>query len=265
MITHTEGGRSIYYDVVGAGPDLMFVHGALSDADRFAGLVEILTDQFRCITLDRPGYNRSGRLDSATTIEEQAEGIEAVRRACGATAPWMFGHSSGGNFALGHACQFPGAAKGLILMEPALYAMYPATSKPSAVAAMEQRVVPLCENGQLEDGLILFAELLETPLSEEQVSALRDQGVPENFRPFGFDQPAVLGWRPSDSELEQMELPVLLIEGGQTTSLLRDICQLLLPHLRNGELRTLGGCDHLAPQLKPALVAGEIARFTEAS
>jgi pimeloyl-ACP methyl ester carboxylesterase len=147
------------------------------------------------------------------------------------------------------------------MMEPALYAMYPATSLPPAVAAIEQRVVPLCENGQLEDGLILFSELLEAPLSEEQVSVLRDQGVPENFRPFGFDQPAVLGWRPSDSELEGLEQPVLLVEGDQTPSLLRDICQLLLPHLRNGELRTLGGCDHFAPQLKPALVAEEIARF----
>jgi pimeloyl-ACP methyl ester carboxylesterase len=265
VITRTEGGRSIYYDAIGAGPDLMLVHGALSDADSFAGLTEILSDQFRCITLDRPGYNRSGQLDCATTIEEQAEAVEAVRRACGADAPWMFGHSSGGNFALGHACLFPGTAKGLILMEPALYAMYPATSRPPAVAAMEQRVVPLCENGQLEDGLILFTELLGTPLSEEQVSALRDQGVPENFRPFLFDQPAVLGWRPSDLELERLAQPVLLVEGDQTTSLLRDICQLLLPHLRNGELRTLGGCDHLAPQLKPALVAGEIVKFVEDS
>ena len=94
---------------------------------------------------------------------------------------------------------------------------------------------------------------------------LRDQGVPENFRPFGFDQPAVLGWRPSDSELEGLEEPVLLVEGDQTPPLLRDICQLLLPHLRNGELRTLGGCDHFAPQLKPALVAEEIARFAEDS
>jgi pimeloyl-ACP methyl ester carboxylesterase len=134
VITRTEGGRDIYYDVVGAGPDLMLVHGALSDADSFAGLIEILSDQFRCITLDRPGYNRSGRLDCATNIEEQAEAVEAVRRACGAAAPWIFGHSSGGNFALGHACLFPGSAKGLIMMEPALYAMYSAAPHPACKA-----------------------------------------------------------------------------------------------------------------------------------
>ena len=263
MIARTEGGRSIYYDVLGAGPDLMFVHGAMSDADSFADLVATLSDQFRCITLDRPGYNRSGQLACATTIEEQADAVESVRRACGAAAPWIFGHSSGGNFALGHTCSFPGTAKGLILMEPALYAMYPEGSRPAAVGAMEQRVVPLCESGQLEDGLILFAELLEAPLPEDRIAALRDQGVPENFRPFGFDQPAVLGWRPSDAKFRGLEQPVLLLEGDQTTSLLRDICRLLLPHLPNGELRTLEGCNHFAPQMNPALVAEEILGFAK--
>jgi pimeloyl-ACP methyl ester carboxylesterase len=261
MITRT----GIYYNVVGSGPDMIFVHGASSDADVFGGLIDILSEQFRCISLDRPGYHRSGQLESNTTIEEQAAAVEAVRRECGAAAPWMFGHSSGGNFALAHTCLFPGRVKGLILMEPALYAMYPPNGRPPAVVTMKEEVVALCQQGDVEEGLALFRDLLYGPLQEgsgmTRLEEIREHGVHSNFLPFAFDQSAVIDWRPSDGELEQVDQPVLVLLGDQTTALLRDVCHLLVPLLPNGELTTLSGCNHLAPQLQPALVAKEVVRF----
>lgn len=263
VITSTQGGNTIYYDVVGSGPGLIFVHGAGSDADIFAGLIGSLSNRFRCITMDRPGYNRSGHLERATTLEEQVEAIEAVRRACDAKGAWVFGHSSGGNFALAHACSFGSSVRGLILMEPALYGIYPADQKPPAVTGIEQEVVPLFQKGQLVEGFTRLQELLGVSISEKQISVLQDQGMLENFRPFGFDQPVVLNWRPSNEALDGIGQPVLILEGDQTTSLLRDICQLLLPHLPKGELRTLKGCDHFAPVTNPVAVAEEVVRFTE--
>jgi len=65
-------------------------------------MIDVLRDRFHCIVLDRLGYRRSAHLDQNTTPEEQATAIEAVHHSVTAKPAWVFGHSSGGNFALAY-------------------------------------------------------------------------------------------------------------------------------------------------------------------
>jgi pimeloyl-ACP methyl ester carboxylesterase len=65
MPTIEANGLSIGYDVTGAGPPLILLHGATSDAGRdFRGVLPALTKAFRCYTPDARGHGRT-RWDTA--------------------------------------------------------------------------------------------------------------------------------------------------------------------------------------------------------
>ena len=66
MPTIDANGLTIGYDVAGAGPPLVLLHGATSDAGRdFRGQLPTLTQAFRCFMPDARGHGRT-RWDTAT-------------------------------------------------------------------------------------------------------------------------------------------------------------------------------------------------------
>jgi pimeloyl-ACP methyl ester carboxylesterase len=140
MITHTPDNREIYYLTKGTGPELLFLHGGggghfkeivevLGGGGHFKEIVEVLSPQYSCTTFDRLGWGRSTHLDRNTTMEDQVTAIEAVHN-CVTSAPiWVFAHSSGGNYALAYALSCPNRVKGIVMVEPALYGIYPPEMK----------------------------------------------------------------------------------------------------------------------------------------
>ena len=263
MITQTSDSKDVYFNIEGSGPEVLFIHGAGSDADAMMPLVFELSGRYRCISLDRLGYRRSTHLDRDTTVAEQAHAVEAVRKACTSDPVWMFGQSSGGNVAVGYASLFPSNVRGLVLMEPALYALYPSEAIPPAIDLMRSEIIPRFQRGDVGEGIKSIVALLEVP--PETLKELLRFPLPanrlENWLPFGHDQPFVLDWCPSESDVQHLTHPTLVLEGDRTTPLLRNICRLLTEKLPNAHLTTMSGCDHLAPLLRPMLVAEKISEF----
>ncbi|MFG3604252.1 alpha/beta fold hydrolase [Micromonospora chersina] len=102
-------GTTIAYHTTGAGPDLMIVPGALSDATDFAGLAGVLGGTFTVHTVQRRGRRGSGPLGPGYGIEAECADLAAVRAATGAR--YVFGHSFGGLVALEAARRDPGFDK----------------------------------------------------------------------------------------------------------------------------------------------------------
>jgi len=265
VITQTSDAKEIFFNIEGSGPDILFLHGAGSDGDTMVPLVSELSARYRCISVDRLGYRRSTRLSQDTTIVEQARAIEAVRKACNSDTLWIFGHSSGGNVAVGYASLFPDNVRGLVLMEPALYALYPPEAAPPAIDRMRKVIIPMFQRGDIGEGITSVVELLEA--SQEtlvELGRLPSTTDPaENWLPFAHDQPFVIGWRPSESDVQHLTHPTLVLEGDRTTPLLRNICRLLTDKLPRAYLSTMANCDHMAPLLRPRLVAEKIFEFVQ--
>ncbi|KKJ94214.1 alpha/beta fold hydrolase [Micromonospora sp. HK10] len=91
-------GTTIAYHTTGAGPDLLIVPGALSDAADFTGLAEALAGSFTVHTVQRRGRRGSGPLGPGYGMEVECADLAAVRAATGAR--YVFGHSFGGLVAL---------------------------------------------------------------------------------------------------------------------------------------------------------------------
>jgi pimeloyl-ACP methyl ester carboxylesterase len=261
MIAHTPDNREIYYQTKGTGPELLFLHGGWPN--HFESLVEVLSPQYSCTTFDRLGWGRSAHLDRKSTVEEQVSAIEAVHNSVTSEPVWVFGYSSGGNFALAYAVAHPDRVKGIVMVEPALYGIYPPEMKPPEVERMEESI-SLFEQGQLEEGWDGFIEAIFGP---PRNSSTRFPPLPrteedlEKMRSFGYDQPVAMTWCPSEAELNQLTQPVLIIKGDRTPSVLRNISDLLDGKLSNSKLITLEGQNHMMCSAAPKLVAEKLTTF----
>lgn len=114
------GGERIHYVEEGSGPALVMIHG-LSGCGRNLtyALSPRLREQFRVITLDRPGSGYSSRRPGARVdIPAQAGLIAELIDKLDLDRPLVLGHSLGGALALSLALDHPQSVCGLVLVAP---------------------------------------------------------------------------------------------------------------------------------------------------
>src|SRR3990170_324053 len=119
MPTIDANGLTIGYDVAGAGPPLILLHGATSDAARdFRGQLPTLAQAFRCYTPDARGHGRT-RWDTATggfSADWVADDILAFADASGLETFHLVGFSLGAMTALRVAVRVPERLRTLVVV-----------------------------------------------------------------------------------------------------------------------------------------------------
>jgi pimeloyl-ACP methyl ester carboxylesterase len=105
-------GTRIAYDISGAGPALILLHGAGKDRGDWhkLGYVDRLSQQFKVISLDLRGSGESDYLTHVEDyrIEKLVADVHAVIQACGVEQFAVWGYSLGGNLARYLAAGSPG-------------------------------------------------------------------------------------------------------------------------------------------------------------
>lgn len=100
-------GARIDYDVVGAGDDLVLVHGITESRRSWGSLPErFAAEGYRVISVDLRGHGESGRA-STYDLASMAGDIGAVCAAVGAPSPLLVGHSLGGAVVSAYAAGGP--------------------------------------------------------------------------------------------------------------------------------------------------------------
>jgi pimeloyl-ACP methyl ester carboxylesterase len=119
MPTIDANGLTIGYDVAGAGPPLVMLHGATSDAARdFRGILPRLHEAFRCFTLDARGHGRT-RWDTAAdgfSADWLADDVLAFADALGLETFHLLGFSLGAMTALRVAVRTPERLRTLVVV-----------------------------------------------------------------------------------------------------------------------------------------------------
>ena len=113
-------GAHIHYLDEGTGPTLLLIHGLAGQMHNFThSLHGKLQQDFRVVTLDRPGSGYSTRPSEAMApISAQARTISRFCQALGLKRPLVVGHSLGGAIALALALSHPEQVAGLALLAP---------------------------------------------------------------------------------------------------------------------------------------------------
>lgn len=114
----------IWSEIAGAGdaPPMMLVHGSM---DRSAGLLRLsrrLDDRFCVLRYDRRGYGRSTAVGPPWTVAANVDDASALleRVSNDDSRAVVFGHSFGGNVALGLAERRPDLVRAVVVYETPL-------------------------------------------------------------------------------------------------------------------------------------------------
>jgi pimeloyl-ACP methyl ester carboxylesterase len=122
-------GARLRYEVRGAGPVLLLIHGGMGDAGVFAPVAGLLADSYTVLTYDRRGNSRSplvgaGR-DTAMLVEQESDDARRLLDAVGGGPAYVLGSSSGAVIGLDLLAGQPQAVARLVAHEPPVLSYLP--------------------------------------------------------------------------------------------------------------------------------------------
>jgi pimeloyl-ACP methyl ester carboxylesterase len=254
-VTSTDGTR-IAYERSGSGSPLVLVHGTTADHTRWRDLLPELERRFTVYAMDRRGRGGSG--DAADyAIEREFEDVAAVVDAVGEPA-FLFGHSYGATCALGAALATRNVAR-LALYEPDVPG-----AEPLCPEALVQRIAALVAQGANEEALeVFFREVVLMP--EDELELFRAQPfwkartalAPTIPRELTFDR----AYRFDSARLAALSVPTLLLLGGESPAVSRQMTAALDAALPRSRVSVLAGQGHVAMATAPELLLRELFAF----
>lgn len=119
MATVNNNGVTIYYEVLGAGPPVVLLHGftASSAQWHYAGLAAELAKTYRVILVDLRGHGRSSKPHDQDlySLDLRLSDINAVLDELSLDQAHLLGYSMGGWLAFGMAVSYPERVASLII------------------------------------------------------------------------------------------------------------------------------------------------------
>ena len=251
-------GVRLHYEIVGAGPPLVFVHGMCGRGEVWAGQVERLSDEFTCVTYDRRGHGTSSDADVPHSVPLHGDDFAGLVRGLD-LAPVVCVGSSGGarigvDVVLRHADLLAGAA----LSEPPVFSL-----DPERAGQFMSRVVPAVQPhldaGDLPGAVDAFFDIVCPGLWRQ----LDDAGR-QPYLDSGPVLVADLGQPPfavTPDDLAHVELPVLAIAGLDSDPFLQGTPRVIASSVPGAELVELTECGHVTYAEQPDAFADAVRRF----
>ena len=228
----------------GKGPLLFLLHSLLSDRASFDAIVPRLSQSFRVVVPELPGFGKSPPVDGglAAVADRMAE---AVRDAGDGDEVFVLGNGYGGFVALQMAIRHPGIATRLILADCGA-----AFSEPGREAFRNMAVASKAKGlSAITD--VAMRRLFAPEFQAQHPDLMRDRREAflstdaEVFRAACMAL-AELDLRP---QLGQVKVPVLVLVGEHDEATPPPMSHELAAGLPQAQLRIIAGCAHV-PQLQ---------------
>ncbi|OXY90802.1 alpha/beta fold hydrolase [Streptomyces diastatochromogenes] len=254
-MTTSRDGTSLAYGVIGQGPTVILVSGAMSTGGTVTPLAHRLADRCTAVVYDRRGRGESGDTEPYA-VEREVEDLAALIEAVGgATA--LFGVSSGGALVL------EAAASGLPVHRAAVYevpfADFLAGGAEREAAYKEQLNKTLAE-GRRGDAVELFLRL--TGLGEEMIQGARQSpmwaGMEAVAPSLAYDDAVMGDGLLPRARLAAISVPVLVAAGGASPEWMLGANRALAEAVPEGTYRELAGQTHM---VEPEVLGPVLADF----
>lgn len=108
-------GKSVHYEVHGAGEPVLFLNGALMSTGSWGSHVEAFAKRYMLILMDFLGQGQSDIVTHEYTQDLQVEAAKAVLDALNVSSAHIFSSSYGAQIGLGFALKYQERVKSLIL------------------------------------------------------------------------------------------------------------------------------------------------------
>lgn len=251
-------GTVINFEREGVGPPLLLVHGTSASAKRWARVLPLLRGHFTVYAMDRRGRGESGDA-AAYDVAREFEDVAAVANAIGERVD-VLGHSFGAICCIEAALRIDSLRR-LILYEPPMpVANFPAAPDSDAMRRLEACMTQGDREGVLT---IFFREMNGMPAEQFE----QFQQMPEWPRRIAAahtlprELQAVDSYRFDAARFTRMEVPVLLMLGGDSHDYFRAAIGMVAAALPNARTTVLPGQRHVAMDTAPELFAQEVLAF----
>ena len=242
----TAAGISLAYTNAGQGIPLLFLHGLGSYLKAWQKNIGFLSQHFRCLALDLPGFGKSSKEGFRPGMHFYADVVKEFLEKLEIEECYLVGHSMGGQVAIHTAFHYPEQVKKLALMAP---------------AGLEQF--------SLAEGSILESWFSPEKLLDASLATV-EKNVRANFHQFPEDAQALLEDRLNYTRCRDYPRFCQVLSACVSAMLHEPVYE-LLPQLRMPVLIAFGQQDAyipsplLHPQLKlEEVVQNAAARIPEA-
>jgi len=240
----------------GKGAALFLFHSLLSDRASFDAIVPKLSQSYRVIVPELPGFG--GAQAVGGNIADVADRMaEAVRDAAGDDEVIVLGNGYGGFVALQMAIRHPGIAAKLILADCG------AAFSESGREAFRNMAAASKAKGLSVITDVAMRRLFAPEFQAQQPDLMRDRREaflktdPEVFR----DACMALAELDLRGELARVKVPVLVLVGEHDEATPPPMSHELASGLPNARLKIIPGCAHVPQLQSPELFLDAIADF----
>jgi pimeloyl-ACP methyl ester carboxylesterase len=260
----SKDGTRIGYSVLGSGPAIVLVDGAMCSRDMGPAtpLANELKDRFTVYTYDRRGRGESGDTKPYAT-QREIEDLAAVIEAAGGSVA-VYAISSGVLLALEAANTIPGITSMVLYEAP----IFTDGSRKPVPADYVQRMDQLVASG---DNAGAVKHFMQNGIAVPWYVLLMMQlfGMFRKMAPVGPTLPydtafvtPLWTYKPIPANhWPNVTIPVLSIGGGKSDAWMQNAQKAIAANLSNAEHRTLAGQNHM---VAPTAIAPMIKEFVAA-
>lgn len=205
-------GQIQAYREAGQGQTLLLLHGISSGAGSWLKQLQHLSQHYRLIAWDAPGYGQSDALHSATpSAQDYAERIKDLLDVLQLDQVVVVGHSLGAMFAAAFAAAYPQRVQHLLLLNPAQgYATADEQTQQQVYAQRPEMLKTLGAAGMAASrGPHLVYQ--QTPAALALITSVMANLTLDGFRQASY----VLAYDQIQHYLTQLQIPCHVIAGEQ--------------------------------------------------
>jgi pimeloyl-ACP methyl ester carboxylesterase len=260
VIAENDGVR-LAYDVDGAGPPLLLIHGLGYGRTGWGGLPDRLARRFSVIRFDNRGVGDSDVPSGPYDPHGMAEDAVAVMRAAGFERAHVLGTSLGGMVAQELALSFPERVDRLVLActQPAGADTMPLPQRAIDAFARFPTMEPAAGLRLMVENSLADTTVAERPELVDEVFAYRLENPPPLDGWLAQAQ-ANLGWNVVD-RLGELRMPTLVLTGTADNVVDPKGSDLLAERIPSARLERFVGCGHLFFWEQPQQVAAVLEEF----
>ena len=256
----TLGDIQVHYEIAGAGPPLLLIHGLGSSTRDWEFQVPALASQFQVITADLRGHGHSSKPRGRYRISQFADDMAALLRALDTAPAHIIGLSLGGMVALELALRAPNLVRSLMIINSGPEA--PAQTlreRLGLVGVYLRRVATVRLRGMRALGEALAGQLLPEPGQAALRRTFVERWAENDRRAYLAALGAIGGWS-ARQRLPALRCPTLVVSA-DTDYTPVDYKAAYCAMIPYGELAVIAGSRHLTPIDQPDDLNATILRF----
>lgn len=249
-------GTRLHAHSAGEGPALLFIHGMCGDADVWAGQLDRLATDFRCVAYDRRGHTRSPLGQGVKrTVQLHADDAAALIEALDLAPAVVVGSSGGARIGVDVVRRHDALVRGAVLSEPPILSMLPDRG-----AGFMADVGPAVRSAPTPEAAVdaFFGKV--DPAVWDALSETRKDAYRANHEEL-FGDLQMPPYAPSPDDLKEIRVPVRVIRGERSRPEFRAAAEAIASAIPSAELIELEGASHATYFHQPDAFAEAVRSF----